>query len=156
MSWHEYFMKMAALVASKSKDRSTKCGAVLVGEGNSVLGVGYNGFPRGVDDDVEERHTRPTKYLYTEHGERNCIFNAAKDGIKTGGAKMYMSGKGLSCADCTRAIIQAGIVEVITGYGKFEGKGDLWEESMKASEIMFKEAGIKITLLDENFNPVTV
>lgn len=150
LSWHQYFMEMAALVARKSKDRSTKVGAVLVGEGNTVLGVGYNGMPRKVNELYQERHLRPVKLLVTEHAERNCIYNAARHGIKTSGARMYISGNGHPCSDCARGIIQSGIVEIITGCGEFEGKGD-WKQSIEIAEQMFKEAGVKLTFLDENF-----
>lgn len=156
MSWHEYFMKMATLVASKSKDRSTKVGAVLVGEGNAVLGVGYNGMVRNINDNLDIRHERPQKYSWFEHSERNCIYNAARHGVKVGGAKLYISGHGTPCADCARAIIQSGIVEIITLYGKFDGKGALWEENMKISLEMLKEAGVKITWLDDDFNEIAV
>ena len=153
-SWHQYFMEMALLVSSKSKDRSTRVGAILVGEGNIVLGVGYNGFPRGVNDNAEDRHERPDKYLWTEHAERNAIFSAARHGVKVGGSKIYVSGRGFPCAECARAIIQTGIVEVITCEGTFEGKGSLWERSMVVSGIMLMEAKVKITFLDEKFQLV--
>lgn len=150
-SWDEYFYRMAELGKLKSKDRSTKCCSVIVGPANNVLSIGFNGFPRGVDDNVESRHERPEKYLYTEHGERNAFYNAAMHGIKIGGARVYLSGGGLPCADCARAVIQCGIVEIIVMDQPFQGKGGLWEASMKASEIMLKEAGVKVTLLDQNF-----
>ena len=153
-SWDEFFYKMAEVVKLKSKDRSTQCGSVIVGTSNNVLSVGFNGFPRGVNDNVEERHGRPTKYLYTEHGERNAIYNAARHGIKLEGSRIYLSGGGLPCADCGRAIIQAGIAEVIVMNQPFEGKGSLWEESMKASETMFSEAGVKVTYMNKDFTRV--
>jgi dCMP deaminase len=151
VNWNEYFMKIAGVVSEKSKDRSTKVGSVLVGKGNAILGVGYNGFPRMINDEIEERHARPQKYNFSEHAERNCIYNAARHGIRTELARLYISGNGRPCADCARAIIQSGIVEVITMSGKFEGKGALWEESCKIGEEMLREAGVKVSLLDENF-----
>jgi len=153
MNWDEYFMNMAELVASKSKDRSTKVGAVLVSDHQAVLSVGYNGFPRDVDDDIEERHERPKKYLWTEHAERNAIYNAAFNGVKTEGKILYISGNGTPCSDCARGIIQSGIGEVITFKGKFEGAGSLWEESCKEGAQMLKEAGVKMIFLEKrNFS----
>lgn len=67
MNWDEYFCKLAEHVKEKSKDRSTKCGCVIASPDHSVLSVGFNGFPRGVNDDIESRHERPVKYSYTEH-----------------------------------------------------------------------------------------
>jgi len=150
-SWDEYFYRLAELGKMKSKDRSTQCCSVIVGPANNVLSIGFNGFPRGVNDNIESRHERPEKYLYTEHGERNAFYNAAMHGIKIGGARVYLSGGGLPCADCARAVIQCGIVEIIIMDQPFQGKGGLWEASMKASEIMLREAGVKVTLLDESF-----
>lgn len=149
-NWDEYFIKMADLTATKSKDRSTQCGTVIVGEGHTVLSMGFNGFPRGVDDNAEDRHERPLKYLYTEHGERNAIYAAARNGIRLSGATLYLSGGGLPCADCGRAIIQAGITAVVVRDAPFAGKGD-WEASMAASSIMFAEAGVRIVTVDSNY-----
>lgn len=148
MNWDEYFYKMAELVKEKSKDRSTKCGSVIVGEGHTVLSIGFNGFPRGVDDDVDSRYSRPDKYLYTEHGERNAIYAAARNGIMLKGSELYLSGGGLPCADCARAIIQAGISAIIYKDIPFEGKGN-WQDSMNAAELMLKESGVKLIKLNE-------
>jgi dCMP deaminase len=149
LSWDKFFMGLADYVSRKSKDRSTKVGAVLVTKDHRVLGVGWNGFPRGVNDDVDIRHERPLKYLLSEHAERNSIFNAAADGIRVSGATIYMSKSGAPCADCARAIIQSGIREVVSRAGKFEGKGGQWEESCNVGLEMLKEAGIRVTFLDK-------
>jgi dCMP deaminase len=150
--WDQYFVEMAQHAATKSKDRSTKVGAVIVGDGHNVISVGFNGFPRGVNDDVEARHERPVKYLVTEHAERNSIYNCARHGVRTAGATLYLNGGGWPCADCARAIIQAGIVEVVAMAGKFEGKGGLWEESCRVGKEMLEEAGVKLVQLDPEYN----
>src|SRR3972149_4666305 len=106
MKWPEFFFALAALAAKKSKDRSTKIGAVVVGPDNEVRSLGYNGFPRGINDDVEERHRRPAKYLWSEHAERNAIYNAVRAGICLRGCTMYVHSH--PCVDCARAIIQSG------------------------------------------------
>jgi dCMP deaminase len=115
--------------------------------------MGYNGFPRGVDDDVEDRHERPTKLMYTEHAERNAIYSAARNGVRLLGSTMYMPGGGVPCADCARALIQAGIKKFVGMDRKFEGKSSLWAESCAAGEAMLIEAGVEIVLLDENYIP---
>ena len=155
MNWHEYFIGIAELVKEKSKDRSTKVGAVLVDKDNGVLGVGYNGFPRGVNDNIDKRHKKSVKYFFTEHAERNAIYNAVRNGVKLDGSKLYISGKGGSCADCARAIIQSGIKEVIYIKGKFEGKGS-WTKSINIAEEMLEEAGVKISLLSDKFEVIEV
>lgn len=149
-NWDEFYLKMAYEVSLKSKDRSTKVGAVIVGQDNEIRSIGYNGFPRGVDDDVEERHERPAKYMYTEHAERNAIFNAVRANIPIKGCKMYLNFAPYPCCDCTRAVIQSGIVEIITSNMDFSGIGG-WTESLKVGGEMLKECGIIVRKVD--FNP---
>ena len=152
-SWDEYFTRMADLAATKSKDRGTRVGAVVVGEGHTVLSTGFNGFCRGVSDSIEERYQRPLKYLFTEHAERNSCYAAARNGVSLKGATLYMNCKGYPCADCARAIIQSGIAEVVSRQGSFEGKGD-WAASCAVAKEMLEEAGVKVVHLDENFRRV--
>ena len=111
MTWDKRWMALAQHVSQWSKDRSTKVGAVIVNSRQVVVAFGWNGFPRGVDDDVSDRHLRPTKYLWTEHAERNAIYNAAAEGMALRGCRLYTSK--FPCAACARAIIQTGIIEVI-------------------------------------------
>jgi len=145
-NWDRRFLQMANDLSAWSKDRSTKVGAVIVGPDNEVRSVGYNGFPRGVLDDIEHRHERPTKYLFAEHGERNAIYNAARVGIPTKGCTLYVTSnpsKFPPCADCARAIIQAGIVRVVQE--KLDHDSDAakrWADSSAATFEMFYEAGI--------------
>ena len=106
-TWHEYFMALAYLTASKSKDPSTKVGAVIVAEGNSVISTGYNGLPRGCNDDLPERNLRPIKYAWYEHAERNAIYNAAGQSVALKNTIIYTPG--LPCVDCLRGIIQSGL-----------------------------------------------
>lgn len=146
MRWKEYFSNIAELVSTKSKDRSTRVGAVIVGLDHEILSTGYNGFPRGVDDAVDSRHDRPIKYFYTEHAERNAIFNAARHGTSLKGSTIYLNFSLYPCPDCARAIIQSGITKVVGVKGKtFTGKGDHWKESFKISKEMFDEAGVEYT-----------
>ena len=146
VTWHKYFIEMADFVAAKSKDKSTKCGAVIVGPDNEVRSMGYNGFPRGVNDDIGERHNRPEKYLFTAHAEQNAIHNAARVGIPLKGCTIYLQ-FGSPCSDCVRAIIQAGIIRIITRDRPFPGKGD-WEANIAVGNVMLVEAGIEVVLYE--------
>jgi len=141
-SWHEYFMRHVYLASSKSKDPSTQIGAVLVRD-KSIFSEGYNGLCRGVDDNVAERLARPEKYFWFEHGERNAIYNAARKGISTLGSTMFTNG--IPCADCARAVIQAGVetVCVHSEWDESQSSGK-WNESCGKSLVMLKEAGVKI------------
>lgn len=143
-SWEDHYINMAELVAQKSKDRSTKVGCVIVGPDNEVRSTGYNGFPRNVDDEIGERHDRPTKYDYTEHAERNAIYNAARVGIPLKGCTLYLNYEPCPCSDCTRGIIQSGIISIVGPSRPFPGKGVHWKESMKNSREMLEEAGVEI------------
>lgn len=110
--WDRRWMDMAHLVGSWSKDRSRKVGAVIVDHDNNLIQIGWNGFPRGIDDNVDSRHMRPDKYHWTEHAERNAINNAAAMGNSTTGCKIYLPL--FPCVGCARSIIQAKIIEVIS------------------------------------------
>ena len=146
MDWDTYFITMSFFVAMKSKDQSSKVGAVIVGPDNEIRSTGYNGLPRGVQDNTDmhpERHQRPTKYFYYEHGERNAIYNAARMGTKLAGCKIYTPGT--PCADCARGIIQSGITEVIT-YGPWDDTEDRekWQESSKHTKIMLEDSNVHL------------
>ena len=148
LSWDELFILQAALIAQKSKDPSTKVGCVIVGDDNAILSMGFNGFPRGIDDDVTWRWARPEKYNWVEHAERNAIYNAARNGINLNGARAYLNWEPKPCADCTRALIQVGIKEIIGPNRAFKGKGAGKHYSIDHAEEMLKEAGVKIRYFD--------
>ena len=112
MNWDEYFINIAEQVKLKSKDNNTQIGVVIVGKDNEIVSTGYNSFPRGIDDDVAERQEKPEKYFWFEHAERNAIYNAARIGVSTLGTTMYMTCD-ISCADCARGIINAGISKIV-------------------------------------------
>lgn len=112
MNWDQYFTDMLGPVAAKSKDKSRKIGCIIVGPENEIRTTGYNNMPRGCDDTVELRHTRPEKYLWFEHAERNAIYNAARHGASLKGCKAYVNLP--PCMDCARGLVQVGITTVIT------------------------------------------
>jgi len=136
--WDLRFMELATHVGSWSKDKSRKVGAVIVGPSNEIRAIGYNGFPRGINDDVFSRHCSKSgeKYKWTEHAERNAIYSAAKVGTPLSDCRIYIPW--FPCMDCARAIVQVGINEVIgikpdlldqTWGGDFERSLQLFEEA---------------------------
>lgn len=216
-NWSAYFIDMAMLVASKSKDPSTKVGCVIVGPDNEIRSTGYNGFPRGVKEVVQQvpeehipveaqwnaverdlsarcscgavingiaypppeeiarlhmsahdiqlqacysndhfypsnnppvtvlsdRWERPTKYDFVEHAERNAVYNAARVGVPLKGCRAYLNwAPTTTCTDCAKAIIQAGIIEVIGPSIPFPGSND-WK--FDVSSVMLAEAGVTTT-----------
>ena len=146
MKWDEYFINIAEQVKLKSKDRKTQIGVVVVGKDNEIVSTGYNSFPRGINDNLNERQERPEKYFWFEHAERNAIYNAAGIGVSTLGTTMYMT-CGMSCSDCARAIINSGVSKIVLRKGK-GAKGDKWNESSIRSIQMFKEAGVIVEYYD--------
>ena len=137
--WDWRFLDLASHVAGWSKDPSTKVGAVIVNDKRQVLGMGYNGFPRGVDDDFQRYEDRETKLLFVAHAERNALDNTFTD---SEGATLYSTL--FPCTDCAKGIIQRGIKRVVTTkpsetqYQRF---------NCKFSKIMFEEAGVELVVV---------
>lgn len=150
LNWHKYFFQMCDFVATKSKDRATKIGAIIVGPDNEIRSTGYNGFPRGINDDIDDRHNRPNKYMYTEHAERNAIYSAARTSISVNKCRMYIDY--YPCADCARAIIQSGISKILINKRDWENRVAYWEQRWKEScdcaKEMLHEANIEIELVE--------
>lgn len=143
LSWDDTFMLMADLIAQRSKDPSTQTGSVIVNENNIILGLGYNGFPRGTkegdfpwdrDGGYEKQEFLNTKYPYVVHAEVNAIFNANKS---VQGGKMYCHL--FPCNECAKAIIQNGIKEVVYQDDKYKDV-DIFQASRK----LFAAAGVKV------------
>lgn len=137
ISWDEYFMGVALLSAKRSKDPSTQVGACIVNEKNKIVGAGYNGLPIGCDDDdfpwEKQGDFLQTKYPYVCHAELNAILNNI--GMDLKGCKIYTAL--FPCNECTKAIIQSGITEVIFLSDKYEGT-----DIFKASKVMLDKAGV--------------
>jgi dCMP deaminase len=142
MNWSTYFTNIAEQVKLKSKDQRTQIGAVIVGHDHEIVSTGYNSFPRGINDDIPERQERPEKYFWMEHAERNAIYNAARIGVSTKGTTMYLTCD-VPCADCTRGIINAGIIRIVLTAGG-GAQSTKWDESAKRSLQMFNEANIEV------------
>jgi len=146
IDWDARWLELARVFGGWSKDRSTKIGCVIVDpQSRSLLSPGYNGFPRGINDDIDERHERPGKYKWTEHAERNAIYNAARHGIKLSGASMYVLW--FPCSDCARAIIQTGITELVASPDAVVRFGPSWDDDFAISRILLDEAGIRVRLI---------
>lgn len=146
--WDRRFMEMAKLVSTWSKDPSTKIGAVLVNPDNVVLGMGYNGFPRGVADTDERLNNRELKYKLVVHGEVNAILAAMKNGHDLTGSRLYVYPTLMLpniCPECAKVAAQAGIAEVI---GYVAETTERWQVMAEASSIILEEAGIKLRVLN--------
>lgn len=143
MDWDDYFMTLVYLTAMKSKDSATHLGAVIVDKDNTILSIGYNGLPRGLEYN-HARLQRPEKYYWFEHAERNAIYNAIRIGVDTSGSTLYTNGT--PCCDCARAVIQSGIKKVIVDKEWDNQNQDVWLEQAQRSKIMFEEVNIELVL----------
>lgn len=142
--WDNRYMEMAMLVATWSKDPSSKIGAVAVNEKGQILTTGYNGFPRGIADD-DRLNDRPVKYKYIVHAEQNAIYNATYNGVSLYGSTMYVAGLPC-CSDCAKGIIQVGVRRVVMNGDPLNGR---WAESTRLTLDMFKEAGVEWKFLND-------
>lgn len=115
MNFDDLWFNHAMLMAHKSKDPRTKVGAAIVNqESRQLISSGYNGPPRGWNDkDLDDPwwQKKENKTILCEHAERNAIYNAARLGMKTENCDIYVTLA--PCHDCARAIIQAGIKNVM-------------------------------------------
>ncbi|SHO53182.1 deoxycytidylate deaminase [Desulfopila aestuarii] len=137
LNWDEYFMAVALLSAQRSKDPSTQVGACVANAQNKIVGVGYNGFPRGCSDDElpwdRSGGFLDTKYPYVCHAELNAVLNAISTNLQ--GCRIYV---GLfPCNECTKVIIQSGIREIIYLSDKYRDT-----DQVRASKIMLDKANI--------------
>ena len=138
-------MTMCYLISMKSKNKRTRVGAVIVGPDNEIRSSGYNGLPRGYADLKERYDDREHKSLTCNHAEENSILHCAANGVSTKGCRLYVMWK--PCARCAKAVIQAGIVEVIyhSFYpGNKPDKQRDWEYSVDVGVSMFKEVGVTL------------
>ncbi len=142
---------MAYLVSMRSKDLSTRVGAVIVGSDNEVRSTGYNGLPRNINDCYERYKDKNFKSLASNHAEESAIIACARIGVQTKGCTIYTTWQ--PCAMCSKIIIQAGIVRVVFDK-KFPGNDPTlqedWEYSMQISYDMLQEAGIEVASIDKD------
>ena len=146
ISWDEYFMGVARLSAMRSKDPNTQVGACIVNQKMRIIGIGYNGFPYGVEDDsfpwiTEEEEWLDSKYPYVVHAEPNAILNST---VSLDDSTLYVTL--FPCHDCAKLIIQSGIKEIVFLEDKYHK-----DESFIASRKMLDSANIryrKIPMID--------
>ncbi len=149
--WDEYFMGVALLSAQRSKDPNTQVGACIVNPDKKIVGVGYNGFPSGCNDDelpwAREGAYLDTKYPYVCHAELNAILNSISRDLK--GCSIYVAL--FPCNECAKAIIQSGIKEIVYLSDKYAGT-----DSVVASKRMLGQAGVVLRQLKPNLQSIDI
>lgn len=149
ISWSTYFMGVAMLASKRSKDPSTQVGACIVNSDNIIIGVGYNGMPRGCSDDImpwgrdiSNGNMLDTKYPYVCHAELNAILNSNHVSLK--GCTLYSTL--FPCNECAKAIIQSGISTVIYYDNKYDDT-----DSVQAAKLMFRKSHVRF----QHYEPTT-
>lgn len=141
--WNVRFLELAEFISQWSKDPSTQVGAVIVDKNRRIISTGYNGFAAGVKDTKERLANREIKYPIILHAEENAM-SFAKQNLE--GCSLYVSGLP-PCAHCASLIAQSGIKKV---YAWDRPISDRWVDSIKLTKQIFKEAGVKLTLVKSN------
>ena len=140
----EHFVAIAEAVANMSKDLSTKVGAVAIDDDGNILCVGYNGFPRGVDDAKARYEDKVTKLKLVSHAEQNLVAQAARNGIALKGSTVIITSLP-PCSSCTKSLIQAGVKQVYFPEPAI-GMNELWLEEWNWSRQMLLEAEVSYTM----------
>jgi len=143
IKWHNRFLDLASHVAQWSKDPSTKVGCVIVNDDRQVVGMGYNGFPRGVADGKDRYEDRSIKYPMVVHAEANAILNAVGS---TRDCFAYVTHP--PCAGCMGLLIQAGVRSIIT-HRPDEGLAERFRESFAITDTMAREARVPVTFMED-------
>lgn len=136
--WHMNFLGLAASVSTWSLDPSTKVGAVIVDEDNRVISVGYNGFPKGINDDSRLKD-RVLKYQMILHAETNAVL-FANTPVK--GCTIY-TWPFMPCSNCASLLIQSGIKKVVS----VPSTEKRWESNFNIAKNMFDEAGVSLEII---------
>lgn len=135
MTWDDFFLGMAEYTSRKSKDPSTQVGCVIARPDRTVAALGFNGFPRGADDDVERMaRDRDWKLARTLHAEMNAILSAHE---RLAGGTAYVWPMA-PCSNCAAALAQAGIVRVVSPVPR-----PRWVDSCEAGRAMLTECGVE-------------
>ncbi len=144
--WHSMFMGVALLAAARSKEARKRNGACIVSPDNKISGVGYNGLPRGCDDNDphywqdDDSDPLNSRHSYIVHAEQNAILNCTT--LPLHGSTIYATQ--YPCPKCVQSIIQVGIKRVV-----YLDKKAHQERVNSASEKMLADAGVAIDALQE-------
>lgn len=138
----ETHLRTAYQIATQSRDTSNQNGATLVSACGEVIGHGVNNFAMGVEFNVERAESRPEKYRYFEHAERNSIYQAARAGASTMGSTMFCPWA--ACCDCARGIINAGVHTLVMHRERMQMTPERWREDVNEALSMMEEAGVQL------------
>jgi len=140
ISWTEYFLVQAKIIALRSSCPRLTVGCVIVRDKRTIAG-GYNGSIRGDVHCVDEGcKIRDNHCIRSIHAEANAILQCAKLGVSTDGAHLYVTH--FPCLSCAKLIIQAGITRV---YYEEDYHNDEYAQEM------FRKAAVTVTKINSFF-----
>ncbi len=148
-SWDEFFLGLAAYMATRSKDPSTQTGAVIVAPPNRIVSVGYNGFPARINDDPAVYADREQKYSKMIH----CEMNAAKWAREPLEGFTLYTYPFMSCDRCFVHLLNEGITRFVAPRASAEAN-TRWGAAFDKTRAYAKEAGVELLELD--YTPVWV
>lgn len=144
LKWKQRFLGLAREVSTWSKDPSKQIGAVIISEEFRVLATGYNGFPKGIEDNETRLTDRETKYKYIVHAEMNAIFNATHSGTSLKDSILFVWGLPV-CSECAKGVIQSGVKHIVMPNGNVPQR---WLDSFELSSKLFDESGLTYEFID--------
>lgn len=142
--WDRRFLELARHISSWSKDPSSRVGAVIVRPDKTIASIGYNGFPRGVEDSKDRLEKREVKYTLVVHAEMNAILNASEN---LGDYTLY-TWPFPTCHECAKSVIQSGIGRVVS-YAPDEGFKERWGQSNAIALLMYGEADVEYHIIPQ-------
>jgi dCMP deaminase len=142
--WKNYFLGLAKVISQRSHDIQTQHGCVITDLNNRILGVGYNGFPRGLNDELLP-NTRPEKYSWMVHAERNALSNCV---VRPDRGIAYVTGQ--CCNDCIMALWQEGVTKVVMSNS--HGTHQFDENAQKIFNTFVSMSGIQIEYFDADLS----
>lgn len=142
--WQNYFLGLAKIISVRSHDIHTKHGCVITDRQNRILGVGYNGFPKGMNDSILPTN-RPDKYHWMIHAERNALSNCV---IRPDDSIAYVTGQ--SCNDCIMALWQEGVSTVVMA--KNHGTKLFDDQAQLRFNMFVEQTGIEIIRIEPDFS----
>lgn len=150
--WDDYFLGLAQYVSTKSKDPSTKCGAVLVRADRSIASTGYNGFPRKMPDHTRWYNDRVEKYARVVHAEINALLTLAE---RASGMTLYLWPL-LTCDKCAILLIQAGVIRIVSPECTTE-QLSRWGDSFSRAKDYYETCGVRyetVPYVPRNFDRI--
>ena len=143
-NWTDYFLGLAKVVSQRSHDIHTQHGCVITDQQHRILGVGYNGFPKGMNDTLLPTH-RPDKYAWMIHAERNALSNCV---VRPDNGIAYVTGQ--CCNDCIMALWQEGVKKAVMS--KDHGTQLFDEQAKQRFDFFIGQTGMQIEYVEPDFS----